>query len=183
MAALAYSKRVRKLLYEASLNKPLNRHDDHENFQTFMQVFLCRDPALYAEVKEQLGAKVTLLPRPNTTPSLQDRKQNSRNEGGKSDNYCTRYAVRSNLCPFSADRCQHQHRCPFCDGRVCQNRPGYLHTHLANLKTKFVITEKKDPDNRRDDRSRSRGQGRRGKRSRSPGTSRSSGNWQQHKSY
>ena len=50
-AALAYAYSVRKLLYEASLNAPMKPSEDVSGFSAAMDVFLKRDPALYAEAK------------------------------------------------------------------------------------------------------------------------------------
>ena len=54
-AALTYTHKCRKLLPEASLNKPLKPETDQKDFDDGMAVFLRRDPALYSETRETLG--------------------------------------------------------------------------------------------------------------------------------
>lgn len=139
-AAIAYTHRVRKLLYDASLNVPLKPQAAPHQFQQAMEVFLKRDPSLYMEAKEGLTIS---SPAARQAPAGIAVKSESNEPKA-----CLRYAVSGTLCGSTdAKPCGFSHKCPFCNGSKCQHTAGYLHTHLANLRAPLVLKPKSEWDN------------------------------------
>ena len=143
-AAITYTSRVRKLLYDASLNTPLDLASDQAGFEASMNVFLQRDSAIYTELKQDLGIKTS----PNEVPNghAPRKGQPARKEGGR---FCLRYGAQVGLCKATeAIPCGREHACPFCDGQTCQHKEGYLERHLGNLAVPLSIQPKRPSDTR-----------------------------------
>ena len=153
--AVLYSIKIRELLHGSSLNVPLNPDVDTKPFEEAMQVFLRRDPGVFSEAKDSVcleegGAKAPSAPQARK-PSLTD--------------HCLRHAVKPNFCSgYGRKTCGFNHTCPFCQGKICQNKPGYLARHLASLRVpmEMVVREEgrshkaRSRSPRRRSRSRSR---------------------------
>ena len=153
--AVLYSIKIRELLHGSSLNVPLNPDVDTKPFEEATQVFLHRDPGVFSEAKDSVcleegGAKAPSAPQARK-PSLTD--------------HCLRHAVKPNFCSgYGRKTCGFNHTCPFCQGKICQNKPGYLARHLASLRVpmEMVVREEgrshkaRSRSPRRRSRSRSR---------------------------
>ena len=134
--ALAYTHKCRRLLYEASLNKPLKQGDE-ASFEDAMAIFLRKDPALHSEVRESLGVSFA-VPSEQSQPAPASEKD--RRSTDKC--FCPRYALGGNQCPNQDKKtCAYLHSCPFCGGKQCGNSPGYLHKHLAGLRVEAVLAK------------------------------------------
>ena len=132
--AVLYSIKIRELLHGSSLNVPLNADVDTKSFEEAMQVFLRRDPGVFSEAKDSMSHEESF--KAPTVP--QARKQ-------PLGDHCLRHAVKSNFCNgYGRRTCGFSHTCPFCQGKLCQNKPGYLARHLAALRVPMELVVKDD---------------------------------------
>ena len=116
--APAYAGSCRKLLYEASLNKPLRPELDPSSFEESMAVFLRRD--LHSETRELLGIGPQSGLDKNLPPSAVDKDK-------ALDKCFCLYAMGSSQCPNqdTKKKCAFLHSCQFCSGKQCNNAPGW----------------------------------------------------------
>ena len=131
--ALEYTHRARKLLYDSSLNVPLRPSEDPGNFMEAMKLFLRKDTGLYTESKEAVAScagKGGKGPGASVQPA------------SKTPIHCVRYAVGTSSVNCNRSDCVYSHECPFCDGKYCNHKAGYLQKHLSSLKTPMLITSK-----------------------------------------
>jgi len=153
--ALLYALKARQMVYDKSLNTPLKPDLDPSSFAEAMQIFLRKDLGLMGEAKECTG------PAP---PSMKLSGTDSAKNPDK--NCCLRHGAGEKLCVQIAKKpCSFSHTCPFCAGKVCNNRPGYLNFHLASWKSPLEIRPK---DHTSSSRRRSRSRSRRDRRGRDP---------------
>jgi hypothetical protein len=128
-AALLYTHKARQLLHDASLNSPLKPDEDPATYHDAMRLFLRRDAGLWSETKEAL--------------QISGKGSSVSNTGSSHDGmaHCFRHAISHNLCGGKDGKrsCQYDHNCPFCFGKQCQNKAGYLQRHLSDLKTPMSI--------------------------------------------